>query len=1025
MANGNVTISPPKAFFANDTLVSHPSGSNIAVELVDGVTGEGGAGSYEIGFCQNELTTFGVGTDGPALHVIKGTLPTDRTVHRLWQFSVNASGQIIGNRDIRTYGGISSGALQEGVGGAESLSGLDDIDFATSALGYALVATPSAGKAYSFAAISGGGGGTATMWYVAAGAPTTLHNNGDLYLNSTTGDVYEQTSGAWGSPIANIKGPAGTDGTNGSNGTNGTNGLNGSMWYVGSSTPTTLHNDGDLYLDSTTGEIYQQESSAWTAVANITGPAGGGASTLGDLTDIDFGTAGTGKVLADVSSGGKPYSFITPSGGGGGGGGGGTGGALPATYDDMVLAEAGLLYYWPFSDTSGSPHDLVFDRGLTVSGSPGYHAASLLANGDPAISFADNTSHLSFDSAMATRLSSPWTVEFFFSVPSIPTANVTLFNQESGGTTNFALVLLTSGELVIDIPDVSDTNVLSVTPGTAYHFALIYDGTSLYTWVNGTLTYIGNFSFTANSGAAPALIAGGPLTMQKLALYSLAVSKARLEAHYGAIAASSWSWPFPAASGSSDSTIDPTGLSLTTIFGGGTSAVVPLPAFTIPTNPGRLQFAAVVKSNASSAIGIAVDDGTNAYVIVVQTDGNAVCYRGANTSFPGTIVGAPYGSGGFNSNVGAAHRIAIIIDVSTVPGSCTTTLSTFVDGAPISTSVNAVLESYLPLKISILCAATTDVEKIYYDDQNILPEGSIGQGGTGGGGGGGDTELAELSDVAISSPTNGEVLTYDSTTGKWQNEAGGGGGGGVTSLEALTGALTFDSSDGSVAISAAGSVIDLTATGGGGGGGTAYDSVVLAQSPTHYWPLSDTAGSTTAADVVGSQPMTNGSTVTFGAPGLAQDGATSCFSAGSGGVLYIPSACQPTGNFSVSYLMAMAPNGPFANFAFGTTSAAFCIGAYSGGSGINFALLSQLVAWYQTVIPFNPGKVHIAVTNNGGNCSLYINGAEALNVGISITPQTVNGQILNAQGRMAKVGLWNGTVLTQAQILAQVAAAGL
>ena len=37
------------------------------------------------------------------------------------------------------------------------------------------------------------------------------------------------------------------------------------------------------------------------------------------------------------------------------------------------------------------------------------------------------------------------------------------------------------------------------------------------------------------------------------------------------------------------------------------------------------------------------------------------------------------------------------------------------------------------------------------------------------GGGGGATALTDLVDVAISSPTNGQVLKYNSSTGKWYN----------------------------------------------------------------------------------------------------------------------------------------------------------------------------------------------------------------------------------------------------------------
>ena len=57
-----------------------------------------------------------------------------------------------------------------------------------------------------------------------------------------------------------------------------------------------------------------------------------------------------------------------------------------------------------------------------------------------------------------------------------------------------------------------------------------------------------------------------------------------------------------------------------------------------------------------------------------------------------------------------------------------------------------------------------------------------------GGGGGGASALTDLVDVAISSPTNGQVLMYNSSTGKWYNgNVQSGGGGTVTSITAGTG----------------------------------------------------------------------------------------------------------------------------------------------------------------------------------------------------------------------------------------------
>jgi hypothetical protein len=59
---------------------------------------------------------------------------------------------------------------------------------------------------------------------------------------------------------------------------------------------------------------------------------------------------------------------------------------------------------------------------------------------------------------------------------------------------------------------------------------------------------------------------------------------------------------------------------------------------------------------------------------------------------------------------------------------------------------------------------------------------------SGGGGGGGATALSELVDVALSNPQNGQVLMYNSSTGKWYNgTVQSGGGGTVTSITAGTG----------------------------------------------------------------------------------------------------------------------------------------------------------------------------------------------------------------------------------------------
>ena len=54
--------------------------------------------------------------------------------------------------------------------------------------------------------------------------------------------------------------------------------------------------------------------------------------------------------------------------------------------------------------------------------------------------------------------------------------------------------------------------------------------------------------------------------------------------------------------------------------------------------------------------------------------------------------------------------------------------------------------------------------------------GAVSALGYGSGGGGGATELSQLSDVQLTSLTNGQALVYNATSGKWENQTIGGGG---------------------------------------------------------------------------------------------------------------------------------------------------------------------------------------------------------------------------------------------------------
>ena len=117
-----------------------------------------------------------------------------------------------------------------------------------------------------------GSGAPGSKEYTGAGVPASgLGTNGDHYINTATGDYYEKQAGAW-VLLFNLTGPAGTQGAAGSVLRNG---------GVAPSNGTGV--DGDYYLNSVNGNLYQRVTGAYTLVANLTGPQGtaGGAGVAG------------------------------------------------------------------------------------------------------------------------------------------------------------------------------------------------------------------------------------------------------------------------------------------------------------------------------------------------------------------------------------------------------------------------------------------------------------------------------------------------------------------------------------------------------------------------------------------------------------------------------------------------------------------------------------------------------------------------------------------------------------------------
>lgn len=119
-----------------------------------------------------------------------------------------------------------------------------------------------------------------------SGAPSDGNgNDGDLYMNTANGDVYQKGSGAWGSAIANITGPAGATGATGATGAqgpqgdpgnDGADGSNGATILVDAGAPSDGNgNNGDIYINSSNGDYYLKSGGTWgSAEGNLTGPQG-------------------------------------------------------------------------------------------------------------------------------------------------------------------------------------------------------------------------------------------------------------------------------------------------------------------------------------------------------------------------------------------------------------------------------------------------------------------------------------------------------------------------------------------------------------------------------------------------------------------------------------------------------------------------------------------------------------------------------------------------------------------------------
>ncbi|MBO6517024.1 MAG: hypothetical protein JJ975_10790 [Bacteroidia bacterium] len=152
--------------------------------------------------------------------------------------------------------------------GLTSPSSALDIDGAISVKGNKVIS--SGGKWLgSKSGLKGPAGSPGSQWYVGAGKPAkSLGARSDLYLDTTTANVYRHTQNHW-QLVGNIQGAAGKTGKR------GPKGASGASWFTGAGKPVdSIGSENDLYLDTTSANVYQRAKKNWQLVENLQGVQG-------------------------------------------------------------------------------------------------------------------------------------------------------------------------------------------------------------------------------------------------------------------------------------------------------------------------------------------------------------------------------------------------------------------------------------------------------------------------------------------------------------------------------------------------------------------------------------------------------------------------------------------------------------------------------------------------------------------------------------------------------------------------------
>lgn len=224
------------------------------------------------------------------------------------------------------------------------------------------------------------------------------------------------------------------------------------------------------------------------------------------------------------------------------------------TYTATVQAEAGVALYYRMNEASGS---IAPTKGYAYAGPNGsaatYNQTGATTDSDKAIAFT-GTQSFDFGNQLWWNGTAAYTIELFFK-PTGTLANgvrrLTAKLDTSGSTTGWELGYYgadagaNAGKpyCARSVSGATATAVgtSAMTSGTWYHLVCTYDGSTLRTYVNGSVTNTassaGSMGTTGSNGAIGSLQATSSYAIgviDEVAYYNAALSAASVSAHYAA-----------------------------------------------------------------------------------------------------------------------------------------------------------------------------------------------------------------------------------------------------------------------------------------------------------------------------------------------------------------------------------------------------------------------------------------------------------------------------------------------------------